>query len=69
MSDLDELTASLDRDLAAMTDLAGHIAGRLGTPASAPPASEAPSASPAAEVHGPRVTVAPGSGMVRDASP
>ncbi|MEW2624349.1 MupA/Atu3671 family FMN-dependent luciferase-like monooxygenase [Streptomyces sp. NPDC048106] len=69
MSDLDKLTASLDRDLAAMTDLAGHIAGQLGTPASAPPASQAPSASPAAEVHGPRVTVAPGSGMVRDASP
>ncbi|MGW3263997.1 MupA/Atu3671 family FMN-dependent luciferase-like monooxygenase [Streptomyces sp. NPDC001056] len=69
MSDLDGLTASLDRDLAAMADLAEHIAGQLGTPASAPPAPQAPSTSPAAEVHGPRVTVAPGSGMVRDASP
>ncbi|WP_448322286.1 aspartate aminotransferase family protein, partial [Streptomyces sp. CO7] len=82
MTDLDGLNASLDRDLAAMSDLAERIAGQLGAPAAtapapaAPEAPEAPAAPEApeapeapAEVHGPRVTVDPGAGMVRNASP
>ncbi|PZG90902.1 non-ribosomal peptide synthetase, partial [Streptomyces sp. NTH33] len=59
MSGFEYLTASLDRDLAAMAGLAQSIAGQLG--------AEAPAEPP--RVHGPRVTVAPDSGMVQAASP
>ncbi|MHA5020653.1 MupA/Atu3671 family FMN-dependent luciferase-like monooxygenase [Streptomyces sp. SD35] len=59
MTGLNGISAALDRDLAAMTELSQRIAEQMGA-ATAP---EPP------RVHGPRVTVARTSGMVRDASP
>ncbi|UED87912.1 non-ribosomal peptide synthetase [Streptomyces profundus] len=61
MSDQESLTAALDRDLAAMAGLARRITEQLET--TRPEASGPPRA------HGPRVEVAPGSGMVRPSSP
>ncbi|MET9764612.1 MupA/Atu3671 family FMN-dependent luciferase-like monooxygenase [Streptomyces sp. NPDC006372] len=62
MTRLSGISAALDQDLAAMADLSQRITeqmqGGTGTPAAEP-----------ARVHGPRVTVARSSGMVRDASP
>ncbi|MEY9996790.1 iturin family lipopeptide synthetase A [Streptomyces sp. V4I8] len=61
MNGLNGISAALDQDLAAMTDLAQRIAEQMG--GAAAPAPETP------HVHGPRVTVARSSGMVRDVSP
>ncbi|WP_333736436.1 MupA/Atu3671 family FMN-dependent luciferase-like monooxygenase [Streptomyces sp. IBSBF 2806] len=56
------LGAAIDRDLAAMTELARRIDSRLGIPGDPEPGpSPAPGAPPT--VHGPRVTVPRGSGM------
>ncbi|MEV8433436.1 MupA/Atu3671 family FMN-dependent luciferase-like monooxygenase [Streptomyces chartreusis] len=65
MTGLNGISAALDRDLAAMTELSQRIAEQMGGDAPAPeqPAPEPP------RVHGPRVTVERASGMVRDASP
>ncbi|WP_234333320.1 non-ribosomal peptide synthetase [Streptomyces viridochromogenes] len=61
MTGLNGISAALDQDLAAMTELAQHITEQMG--GAATPAPEPP------RVHGPRVTVARNAGMVRDASP
>ncbi|MDO0909463.1 amino acid adenylation domain-containing protein [Streptomyces sp. DT2A-34] len=61
MTGLNGISAALDRDLAAMTELSRRIAEQMG--AATAPVPEPP------RVHGPRVTVARTSGMVRDASP
>jgi glutamate-1-semialdehyde aminotransferase len=58
---LNGISAALDQDLAAMTELSQRIAEQMGTAAA--PASQA------SRVHGPRVTVAKSSGMVQDVSP
>ncbi|GAA4335820.1 hypothetical protein GCM10023086_68650 [Streptomyces venetus] len=62
MTRLSGISAALDQDLAAMAELSLRITEQMnagtGTPAPEP-----------ARVHGPRVTVARSSGMVRDASP
>ncbi|WP_432196032.1 MupA/Atu3671 family FMN-dependent luciferase-like monooxygenase [Streptomyces sp. bgisy027] len=65
MTTLNGISAALDRDLAAMTELSQRIAEQMGGGA---PAPEQQSPEPP-RVHGPRVTVARSSGMVRDASP
>ncbi|WP_244204291.1 MupA/Atu3671 family FMN-dependent luciferase-like monooxygenase [Streptomyces africanus] len=65
MSGLDGISAALDHDLAAMEELSQRIAEQIG--AGAPdPEQESPEP---ARVHGPRVSVARNSGMVRDAAP
>ncbi|MFF3332853.1 MupA/Atu3671 family FMN-dependent luciferase-like monooxygenase [Streptomyces sp. NPDC002888] len=64
MTGLNGVSEALGRDLAAMEELSRRIAEQLGGEA---PATEHP-AEPQ-RVHGPRVTVARTSGMVRDASP
>ncbi|MET8449518.1 MupA/Atu3671 family FMN-dependent luciferase-like monooxygenase [Streptomyces sp. NPDC005209] len=56
------VSASIDQDLAAMADLSSRIARQMGQQAPAPVPEESP------RMHGPRVTVSRGSGMVRDAS-
>ncbi|MGW1952611.1 MupA/Atu3671 family FMN-dependent luciferase-like monooxygenase [Streptomyces sp. NPDC001920] len=61
MTTLGGKSAALDQDLAAMEELSRRIAEQMG--AAAAPAQEPP------RVHGPRVSVARTSGMVRDASP
>lgn len=61
MTGLNGISAALDQDLAAMTELAQRIAEQMGEAAA--PAAQTP------RVHGPRVTVARSSGMVRDVSP
>ena len=61
MTGLNGISAALDQDLAAMTELSQRIAEQMGTAAA--PASQAPRA------HGPRVTVAKSSGMVQAVSP
>lgn len=63
MTGLNGISAALDQDLAAMTELSRRIAEQMGEA----PAPEAPQQSP--RVHGPRVTVAKSSGMVQDVSP
>ncbi|GGW76507.1 non-ribosomal peptide synthetase [Streptomyces caelestis] len=65
MTGLNGISAALDRDLADMEELSQRIAEQMGagTPVT-DPGSPAP-----ARVHGPRVSVARNSGMVRDASP
>ncbi|MGK5632819.1 aspartate aminotransferase family protein, partial [Streptomyces sp. URMC 123] len=76
MTALDAATEALDRDLAAMADLARRIARHVQPPAPAPaapapatpPSSDAdptPAPEPAQHVHGPRVTLSRDSGMVR----
>ncbi|MGW7610007.1 MupA/Atu3671 family FMN-dependent luciferase-like monooxygenase [Streptomyces sp. NPDC054766] len=57
---------AIDRDLAAMTELARRIDGQLGTPGSAEPD---PAESAAPSVHGPHVTVSRASGMVGETAP
>ncbi|MFT9785140.1 MupA/Atu3671 family FMN-dependent luciferase-like monooxygenase [Streptomyces rhizosphaericola] len=86
MSEQQEIAAALDRDLAAMVQLADRVTAQMnaGSPAAAPIAAAAPvmgadaepatdpDAAPGSEetrVHGPRVEVAPGAGMVGAASP
>nr|WP_252981152.1 MupA/Atu3671 family FMN-dependent luciferase-like monooxygenase [Streptomyces chartreusis] len=70
MTGLNGISAALDRDLAAMTELSQRIAEQMGGDVPAPeqqaPEQQAPEPS---RVHGPRVTVERSSGMVRDASP
>ncbi|GHA54149.1 non-ribosomal peptide synthetase [Streptomyces purpurascens] len=61
MTGLKGISAALDQDLAAMTELSQRIAEQMG--ATAAPAPRPP------RVHGPRVTVAKSSGMVQDVSP
>ncbi|WP_246101802.1 MupA/Atu3671 family FMN-dependent luciferase-like monooxygenase [Streptomyces cyaneus] len=70
MTGLNGISAALDRDLAAMTELSQRIAEQMGTDLHVPeqPSLEEPSPEPP-RIHGPRVTVARTSGMVRDASP
>ncbi|RKN05784.1 non-ribosomal peptide synthetase [Streptomyces radicis] len=66
MTDQESLTRALDRDLAAMAGLTRRITEQLDA------ARPAPSTDPEAErptAHGPRVEIAPGSGMVRATSP
>ncbi|MEU0386619.1 MupA/Atu3671 family FMN-dependent luciferase-like monooxygenase [Streptomyces chartreusis] len=65
MSGLNGISAALDHDLAAMEELSQRIAEQIGASA---PDPEQRSLEPA-RVHGPRVSVARNSGMVRDASP
>ncbi|MGW5471204.1 MupA/Atu3671 family FMN-dependent luciferase-like monooxygenase [Streptomyces chartreusis] len=65
MTGLNGISAALDRDLAAMTELSQRIAEQMGGDVPAPE-QEAPEPP---RVHGPRVTVERSSGMVRDASP
>ncbi|CAM5623541.1 Natural product biosynthesis luciferase-like monooxygenase protein/amino acid adenylation domain-containing protein OS=Streptomyces violarus OX=67380 GN=FHS41_007359 PE=4 SV=1 [Streptomyces violarus] len=65
MSGLNGISAALDRDLAAMEELSQRIARQIGD---GTPDPEQRSPEPA-RVHGPRVSVARNSGMVRDASP
>ncbi|GAA2416243.1 MupA/Atu3671 family FMN-dependent luciferase-like monooxygenase [Streptomyces coeruleofuscus] len=65
MSGLNGISAALDRDLAAMEELSQRIARQIGD---GTPGPEQRSPEPA-RVHGPRVSVARNSGMVRDASP
>ncbi|MFE6177203.1 MupA/Atu3671 family FMN-dependent luciferase-like monooxygenase [Streptomyces sp. NPDC056464] len=60
MTGLNGISAALDRDLAAMTELSQRIAEQMGADA---PAPQPP------RVHGPRVTVPRTSGMVREAAP
>ncbi|MFJ9637834.1 MupA/Atu3671 family FMN-dependent luciferase-like monooxygenase [Streptomyces sp. NPDC101178] len=88
MSEQQEIVAALDRDLAAMAELADRVTAQMeagrpgGNPGAAPSAAQEddpgtapvtdPDAAPVAEetrVHGPRVEVAPGAGMVGAASP
>ncbi len=64
MTGLNDVSEALARDLAAMEDLSRRIAEQMGTEAPAPDRPVEPQ-----RVHGPRVTVARTSGMVRDASP
>ncbi|WP_328336107.1 MupA/Atu3671 family FMN-dependent luciferase-like monooxygenase [Streptomyces violaceus] len=61
MTGLNGISAALDQDLAAMTELSQRIAEQMG--GAAAPAPQPPRA------HGPRVTVAKSSGMVQDVSP
>ncbi|MFC9679275.1 MupA/Atu3671 family FMN-dependent luciferase-like monooxygenase [Streptomyces sp. NPDC056948] len=61
MTGLNGISAALDQDLAAMTELSRRIAEQMG--GTAAPAPQPP------PVHGPRVTVAKTSGMVQDVSP
>ena len=61
MTGLNGISAALDQDLAAMTELSQRIAEQMGEAAA--PAPQQPRA------HGPRVTVAKSSGMVQDVSP
>ncbi|EPJ42605.1 putative Linear gramicidin synthase subunit C [Streptomyces afghaniensis 772] len=65
MSGLNGISAALDRDLAAMEELSQRIAEQIG--AGAPDPERRPPEP--ARVHGPRVSVARNSGMVREASP
>ncbi len=62
MTGMNELDAEIQRDLAAMTELSGRIAGRLGDAETERPEEER------ARVHGPRVTVSRSSGMVGEDS-
>ncbi|MEV5910036.1 MupA/Atu3671 family FMN-dependent luciferase-like monooxygenase [Streptomyces chartreusis] len=64
MTGLNGISAALDRDLAAMTELSQRIAEQMGR--DVPPEQQTPEPP---RVHGPRVTVERSSGMVRDASP
>ncbi|MFJ9746871.1 MupA/Atu3671 family FMN-dependent luciferase-like monooxygenase [Streptomyces chartreusis] len=64
MTGLNGISAALDRDLAAMTELSQRIAEQMGR--DVPPEQQAPEPP---RVHGPRVMVERSSGMVRDASP
>jgi natural product biosynthesis luciferase-like monooxygenase protein/amino acid adenylation domain-containing protein len=65
VSGLNGISAALDDDLAAMEELSQRIAEQMGA---GTPGPEQRSPEPA-RVHGPRVSVARNSGMVRDASP
>lgn len=65
MTGLNGISAALDRDLAAMTELSQRIAEQMGGGAPAP-VQQSPEPP---RVHGPRVTVERSSGMVRGASP
>ncbi|MGI5423200.1 MupA/Atu3671 family FMN-dependent luciferase-like monooxygenase [Streptomyces sp. CA-179760] len=62
MTGLNGISAALDQDLAAMTELSRRIAEQMGDT----PAPEAPQPP---RIHGPRVTVAKSSGMLQDVSP
>ncbi|MGW6906307.1 MupA/Atu3671 family FMN-dependent luciferase-like monooxygenase [Streptomyces sp. NPDC054940] len=68
MTGLNGISAALDQDLAAMTELSQRIAEQIRMGDAGAPATEPQTAEPSG-VHGPRVTVARTSGMVRDASP
>ncbi|CAM5414839.1 hypothetical protein SALBM135S_04079 [Streptomyces alboniger] len=66
----DSVAAAVDKDLAAMEELARRIAGQLGTPDAAPDAApEAAQEAPRPAQHGPRLEVGRASGMVRGGSP
>ncbi|MDQ0753852.1 iturin family lipopeptide synthetase A [Streptomyces africanus] len=65
MSGLNGISAALDHDLAAMEELSLRIAEQIGA---GTPEPEQESPEPA-RVHGPRVSVARNSGMVRDSAP
>ncbi|OUD03711.1 non-ribosomal peptide synthetase [Streptomyces swartbergensis] len=65
MSGLNGISAELDRDLAAMEELSQRITEQIGE---GTPDPDQRSPEPA-RAHGPRVSVARNSGMVRDASP
>ncbi|MFF7313844.1 MupA/Atu3671 family FMN-dependent luciferase-like monooxygenase [Streptomyces sp. NPDC008137] len=62
MTGLNGISAALDQDLAAMTELSRRIAEQMGE-------TPAPAAPQPPRIHGPRVTVAKSSGMVQDVSP
>lgn len=66
MTGLHGISAALDQDLAAMTELSQRIAEQMGGAGASVPEQRSPEAP---RVHGPRVTVAKTSGMVRDLSP
>ncbi|MEW1693224.1 MupA/Atu3671 family FMN-dependent luciferase-like monooxygenase [Streptomyces sp. NPDC091265] len=62
MNGQESVTAALDRDLAAMAGLARRITEQID-------AGKAAEGTPQPQAHGPRVVVAPDTGMVRDTSP